>query len=298
MVLYPIARADDFTELCVGRMAVERVYHEHRLGQKMPFEQVSPPALIERLVREDLHKEAVLRTIYGVEISPGQLDAEVQRIDATTRAPEILAEIKEALGNETGKLARVFAKPVLVERLLRERFENDETLHAPQRRIAREMRGRLLGVKEGSPAARLGILKECKDGEVQDPVTWELTPRPAGDAPAAPTTPTAPPPARNQASSGIYSIESTAQIAQVLSSPERGREDMERKFHIEDLPAKLREVLLIQLQKTGDVSAVIETPGAFQIYLSKERTPSQLGTALFTVRKRSYEEWLGGPPSP
>lgn len=296
MMWCPLAGAADLTELCISRTAVERVYHEHRLGQKAPFEQASPPALIERLVREDLRKEAALRQVYGVEISSAQLDAEVRRIETTTRSPETLAEIKQALGNDPEKIAGVFAKPFLVERLLRERFENDDSLHAPQRRIAEEMRSQRLGSKEGDFAARLAVLKEGKDGEVQEPLTWELTPRPADDTPAAPAPPAAP--TQNKASSGLYSVEATAQLAQVLSSPEKARENKDRKLYIEDLHAKLREGLLTQLQKPGDISAVIETPGAFQIYLAKERTPSQLITAVFTLRKRGYGQWLGEQPDP
>ena len=51
--------------LVQARTAIERVYYNHRLGQKPPFEQVSPPSLIERLVKEDLRKEAVLKQVYG-----------------------------------------------------------------------------------------------------------------------------------------------------------------------------------------------------------------------------------------
>ena len=75
-------------------------------------------------------KEAVLRKVYGVAITPALLDAEVQRINTTTRAPDMLAEIKAALGNDPAKFAQAFAKPFLVERLLREKFDNDEALHA------------------------------------------------------------------------------------------------------------------------------------------------------------------------
>jgi hypothetical protein len=53
--------AGDFTALCVDRAALERVYHAHRLGTKPDFDQAMPRALLERLVRLDLKKEAVLK---------------------------------------------------------------------------------------------------------------------------------------------------------------------------------------------------------------------------------------------
>ena len=72
------------------------------------------------------------------------LEAEVQRINTTTRAPDMLAEIKAALGNDPAKFARAVAKPFLVERLLRGKFDNDDALHATQRRQAEAVREKLL----------------------------------------------------------------------------------------------------------------------------------------------------------
>src|SRR5687768_16846719 len=111
-----------WSEVVLDRAAIERVYHNHRLGDKPPFEQAMPRETVDRLVRQDFHKEAVLKKAYGVVITSAQLEAEAQRINTTTRAPEILAELKAALGNDAGRFARAVAKPLLVGRLLRERF--------------------------------------------------------------------------------------------------------------------------------------------------------------------------------
>src|SRR6185503_16369611 len=132
--LCSIALADDFASLRADRTAIERVYYNHRLGEKPPFEQVLPPVTLENLVRRDLRKEAVLQRAYRVEVTPAMLESEVQRINTTTRAPEMLAELKAALGNDPARFARAMAKPILVERLLREKFDNDDALHASQRR--------------------------------------------------------------------------------------------------------------------------------------------------------------------
>jgi len=77
-------RADDFASLCAERAAIERVYYRHRSGEKLPFEQTLPEAALEKLVREDQAKEAALKKVYGVEITPALLEAEVRRINATT----------------------------------------------------------------------------------------------------------------------------------------------------------------------------------------------------------------------
>jgi len=48
------AGQDPITELVSDRTAVERVYYDHRLGTKPPFEKVLPAAEVARLVNADL----------------------------------------------------------------------------------------------------------------------------------------------------------------------------------------------------------------------------------------------------
>ena len=178
--------ADEMAPRCADRAAVERIYHEHRTGTKQVFEKAMPAELLEKLVRDDVKKEAVLERIYGVRITGPMVEAEVQRINATTRAPEMLTEIKAALGNDPAKFADVFVKPIVVERTLRAHFENDDAVHAPQRRLAEN--------------ARLRVLSE-KAAKDWPQVTWKLSPRPADDAPA-PAAASGPTTATN--SGGLY----------------------------------------------------------------------------------------------
>lgn len=119
----PGVLAGDITPLCADRAAIERIYYNHRLGEKPPFEQVLPQATLEDLVRQDVSKETLLKQGYGIEVTPAMVDAEVQRINTTTRAPEVLAEIKGALGGDAARFARAMARPIVVERLLREHFQ-------------------------------------------------------------------------------------------------------------------------------------------------------------------------------
>ena len=282
----------DAASLCADRAAIERVYHGHRTGTKPPFEQAMPPALLEKLVREDAKKEAVLARTYGVKITDTMLAAEVQRIATTTRAPEMLAEIKAALGGDPARFARTMARPIVVERALRARFENDDKLHAPQRRSADAMRAAMLATDGSAFAQRLSVLQKCRDGEVQEQV-WTLTPRPAADIPPVPAP--AAQPTSATARGGIYTNEATAQIAQVLSSPEHGA-DAKRTFYFEDLDAQMQKILRAQLRASGDVSAVLETPVGFLLFLAKEKTDASLSAAILTIRKRSYESWLAEQP--
>src|ERR1022692_3552100 len=82
-----VAFAADLTSPCADRAAIERIYYIHRLGEKPPFKQVLPEVTLEKLVQQDLAKEAALKKVYGIEITAIMLDAEVRRINSTTRAP-------------------------------------------------------------------------------------------------------------------------------------------------------------------------------------------------------------------
>ncbi len=298
LLCWPVAAAaaptEDFASRCAAREAVERVYYHHRLGTKPPFEQALPPAALAQLVKFDLKKEAVLRKVYGVTLTPDMVAAEVRRIDTTTRAPEMLAEIKAALDHDPGKFAEVFAKPTLVERTLVARFENDNALHAPQRTRAEAARARLLAVaNDGGLDARLAALKSHPQGDVQERVRWELTARPAEPTPP----PAASPPTESEASAGPYTNKATAQLAQVLSSPDPGLEEKDRKFYFEDLPADLQNVLRVQLRQPGDVSAVIESPRAFQLYLAGEVSAEAMSVAVLTIPKQGFDQWLAAQPA-
>jgi len=292
---------DDLPALCADRAAIERVYYTHRTGTKKSFEETMPPSMIEQLVKTEAHKEAVLKRAYDVEITPAMVEAEVQRINTTTRAPETLTEIKKALGDDPERFARSMARPIVIERLLRERFDNDDKLHAPQRQTMEALRSELLAAKkEGKPAdALLAQIKESaktKSAEVSE-TEWVLTPRPPEEGAAAkPAQPSAA--TTGKAKGGAYSVEATAQVAQVLSSPEKNTpgHDEKRKFYFEDLPGELQNVLRAQLRQPGDMSAVIEMPGGFTLYLAKEKTATQLAVAVVSLRKRSYEQWLAEQP--
>jgi hypothetical protein len=233
--------------------------------------------MLENIVRQNAHKEAVLQKAYGISITPTLLDAEVRRINTTTRAPEILTEIKAALGNDPGRFANAFAKPFLVERLLRERFENDDKLHSSQRQACEAVRNRLLAAQSnGATVDQLLVKLRQADSNAVTETTWHLAPRPV-----AAGTPSA---------DDMEIKKRFGPDAQLLSSPQG--DGPERKLYFEDLPPALQNVLRVQLRASGSISAVIETPTAFLLYLAREKPEEVLAVACLSVPKQSYEEWL------
>ena len=277
MVLCSIAPADDFASLRADHAALERVYYDHRLGGKPPFERVLPPATLENLVRLDLRKEAALQRTYGVEVTPAMLEAEVQRINTTTRAPEMLAEIKAALANDPARFAHTVAKPILVERLLRERFDNDDLLHPVQHRRAEQARSELLAAKQpGGGYDELWRMLQRKHPSEVSETTWQLVARPAGT---------------NASTTDEIEIKKRFGASAQIVSPLH-RDGIQRKFYFEDLPGELQKVLQVQLRRPGDVSAVIETAGGFLVYVCRSKSAEALGVGTFSLPKRSYEQWL------
>lgn len=268
-------RAGTISELAADRLLIERVYYNHRLGEKPPFESLLSREAAEALVRGDLRKEAVLRRVYGCEIGADAVSSEVSRIDRSTRAPEVLAELREALAADPARFARAVARPIVVERELRRRFEDDAKIHADQRARSTRTREAVLAARPGGVGSQLAVLRGAGPEEWTE-TTWQLGSRTAGanigaprDLPAARE-----PPGTN---------------AQILPTPD-GPGD--RRLYFADLPAPLQTVLNVQLRQASDVSAVIETPGDFRIYLAEARSAQAIKVAVGVFRKRGYEDWV------
>jgi hypothetical protein len=202
-----------------------------------------------------------------------------------------LAEIKAALGDDPARFARSLARPIVVERMLRRRFENDDALHAPQRRQVEEVRAQLLAVAGRPVGDRIGMLESfagsagAASARVHD-TTWRLAPRPDDEPRTRPVVPAEP--TKNTSSAGPYTNESTARLAQPLDPPPAA----DRGPYFSDLPPELQNVLRVQLTKPGDVSAVIESPDGFQLFLCREKSGALLSAHCLTIPKRGYERWL------
>jgi len=63
-------------------------------------------------------------------ITAEEYKKEVSRIDAETRAPEILACIKKYFGDGTARYERVFIRPILAQRFIRELVKSDPKVQA------------------------------------------------------------------------------------------------------------------------------------------------------------------------
>ena len=262
--------AAEVAQLCEWRTKVEQIYHEARLPPKKPFDEDFPTGLIRKLVEKDIHKEFVLEKVYGVRVTQELVENERRRIDKHTRDEEKLAKIKSALGpGETGYIQTVI-KPIIVERLLRENFYRDKSIHAAERTKAISMRE---------------ILAKNKKPEGVQEVTWLLKKKPEAENKKINFTPST-----SKSKTASYTNEGAAQVAQIIGGDEKNPKD--ENVYFEDIDAELANALRQNLHKTGDMSPIIETVDGFSIYKMNMMTADFWKIDFVFIPRKSYEKWL------
>ncbi|MCI0447133.1 hypothetical protein L0152_28490, partial [bacterium] len=119
----------------VLQRSIEDVYWKHRLwpaqnsSPKPPLEQVLPASSIEEKVMDALRKSNALSLYWQRAITGQQLQAEIFRMASDTKQPEVLRELWQALGNQPELIAESLARPILVDRLIRNAYNFDERFH-------------------------------------------------------------------------------------------------------------------------------------------------------------------------
>jgi len=113
-----------------ARRAIEEVYWRHRIwpadnpGTKPSLDQVLPESAIRARVEDDLRKSEALDVLWSVRVGTAELQAEMRRMAAQSRDGEMLRELFEALGNDPYLIAECLARPLLTDRLAREKFDD------------------------------------------------------------------------------------------------------------------------------------------------------------------------------
>jgi hypothetical protein len=108
-----------------------------------------------------LFEAAILNEVLNLAarpITPEEYSKEAARIDAETRAPEILACIKKHFGDDTYRYGRVFVRPILAQRFIREFVKSDPGVQAR----AYSLRGKISaeaakGTRFGDIASSAGV---------------------------------------------------------------------------------------------------------------------------------------------
>lgn len=117
-----------FEERVDAEEVIARVYHSHRLGTTVPFEQTVTRASLERRVRDYLKQSVALEHYWGEVVTSDAIDDELQRIRRETRYPHRLRELFEALDNDPSLIRECLVRPAYVSRLSRDRYADDESV--------------------------------------------------------------------------------------------------------------------------------------------------------------------------
>jgi N-acetylneuraminic acid mutarotase len=163
--------ATPLDDAVAARRAVERVYWTHRLwpednAQAKPrLESILPDAAVRARVEDAWRKSRALDTLWSRPLTDAALQAELDRMAASTRAPEVLQEIFDVLGNDPGRIVDAIVRPVLADRLVREAYGEEATFDAWWK-SARE-------ALDGSPATDAHRFTLPKIGDTPcTPLTW------------------------------------------------------------------------------------------------------------------------------
>src|SRR5882672_10224025 len=100
------ARTLSFAERVTYQRAIEDVYWRHRIwpnerrDSKPLLDSVMPRSQLEKKVADYLRKSQALEDYWQRPITAEQLQAEMDRMAADTKQPEVLRELFEALGSD------------------------------------------------------------------------------------------------------------------------------------------------------------------------------------------------------
>src|SRR2546426_3758396 len=149
-----VARDLTFEDRVKAQEAIERVYYSHQIGVTKPFEEAVPPSVLEEKVRTYLKESVALERFWHTPVTADMPRAELERMILHSKMPDRLRELYAALGNDPLLVEECLARPALVDRLTRNFFAYDQTIHAEARRKAEALREDLISRRVGARIRR------------------------------------------------------------------------------------------------------------------------------------------------
>jgi len=152
-----------------AQKAIEQVYWDHRVWPKEnrtakpPLSAVLSDADLRDDVEDSLRKSNALNKYWHRPLTAAQLQAEVNRMAATTRSPLVLRELFASLGNDPRLIAETLGRQKLVDRLIRNWFASDERFHGE---LKRKVEAALAACGNAACLSSMG-------GEYRE-ITWSL----------------------------------------------------------------------------------------------------------------------------
>jgi N-acetylneuraminic acid mutarotase len=147
---------------------LQRVHYSNQLGVSRPFEEAIPRDVLERQVRTYLKQSVALETRWKTPVTAEMLHQEIERMAGSTRMPERLRQLFAALGDDPLLVQECLARPALVDRLSRNFFAYDDSIHGAARRKAEHLRSDLsqgrIDPRSDHPARTVTEFVRTQDG--------------------------------------------------------------------------------------------------------------------------------------
>ena len=133
-----------------GRLAVEEVLWRHRIwprenpGPKPALDGATAAAIRERSL-DELRQAVLLARRYHRSLPEAELQAELDRMAASSKDPALLRELFAALGGDPARIGLCLVRPILVARQIQGAYAWDRDLHLAVESTARRQAGFLTG---------------------------------------------------------------------------------------------------------------------------------------------------------
>jgi hypothetical protein len=236
-----------------AEIAVERTRYSFVIGTTRPFDEIYPRSFFERRAERDRRAEEVLASAFRLSVTGLDLAREYDRIAGTTMAPEQWDAIQKALGNDRRLIEEIVCRPLVVDRVLRARFDLDPLIHAGPHAKARDARARWLQGRREPIGQPLSISRQPAIGMTTEALLSTAKARSTGPQPLSP------------------------------APTERERVSAE--------PALL-PVLETQLRRPGDVTTIVEDRQQFRVFRLIDATSENWRVDVVAFPKVGFESWF------
>lgn len=146
----------------VGETAItERdVGYRVNIAEAYGNEGMAPGTALVSLVNDAIEREVARAN--GVIVTSEELDSLSGHADRNTKAPEILARVKSAFGDDTSSYRRIYLSPRIINRKLRNFYSRDLEIHVSQRALIERAYGLVVAGKSFEDAASESGLEYSK----------------------------------------------------------------------------------------------------------------------------------------
>ena len=255
------ALAMSLTQRAVAKRAIEKARYQFVLGEKPDFNKAYPLSFFKKQVAREQEREAVLKRVYDLTVSRRVMAEEYDRIEKSTKAPEQWEAIKAAVHNNRRMIEEIICRPLLVERVLRTKFEFDQKIHAAAHQNARSARAEFLAGRKPAGMTTVTLSRKSDSGESTEAM--------------------------------LEQARADASVPRVLEPKQEVKEP--RPLPLEPQAAAVLEK---ELHKPGDISTILEYRDRFEVYRLLGITPSTWRVEMVHFPKRDFDSWYEEMHSP